>query len=616
MRVILNAILIILGLFFVVPAYALDNDAATLSTVQSIINNLPGLNQNISSDSILILEKQLEPELLRLKKYRKLFQLKQIAAAIYATRGDINIALDYASTMYKTAQLFNCNSGIALSYHAIGDAYLNANMQKEAIEAYQEAMAIMVKLSDSDALELQVLPTLILTMHKMGKVTESQKYIDYLEKIYHKNPANATYGFSFFICKANYYIVTGQKAKAKEMLAKAEKESERYPCILYHSILLYIQAAYFEANQQYDLALDIYNKLIMNSSKLLPPYKYIQIKQEEARVLAKMGKTTEASQLYKKIYALKDSVDAQSYTRQINELHATYQIDQMDIQNQKQRNEVILWIIIATALVALFAGLLIWRFKKENKRLRQSQKRQEAARKTAENSIHTKSLFLSNMSHEIRTPLNALSGFSSILTDPSIDKETRRQCNDIIQQNSELLLKLINDVIDLSSLEVGKLTLHIKEYDAVSICRNVVDTVEKIKQTQASIFFKTSLESLTLETDASRLQQVLINLLINATKFTTQGSITLELEKDSEDVILFSVTDTGCGIQLEKQDQIFNRFEKLNEQAQGTGLGLSICQLIIHQIGGKIWIDPAYSGGARFCFTHPLHPANRKEEKQ
>ena len=210
------------------------------------------------------------------------------------------------------------------------------------------------------------------------------------------------------------------------------------------------------------------------------------------------------------------------------------------------------------------------------------------------------------MSHEIRTPLNALSGFSSLLTEEGLDNETRRQCNDVILQNSELLLKLINDVIDLSSLEFGKIQFSIAKHDVVGICRNVTDTVSKVKQTQAEIHFITEQESMEIETDDSRLQQVLINLLINATKFTPQGSIILEVKKGSKEELLFSVTDTGCGIPKEKQATIFQRFEKLNENAQGSGLGLSICQLIIEHIGGKIWIDPSYTNGSRFCFTHPI----------
>ena len=115
--------------------------------------------------------------------------------------------------------------------------------------------------------------------------------------------------------------------------------------------------------------------------------------------------------------------------------------------------------------------------------------------------------------------------------------------------------------------------------------------VEKIKQTQAEVRFSTSLSSLKLTTDSARLQQVLINLLINATKFTTQGTITLELIKQTEDTALFSVSDTGCGISKENQNKIFNRFEKLDENAQGTGLGLNICSIIAGRLKGEVKLD-------------------------
>lgn len=150
--------------------------------------------------------------------------------------------------------------------------------------------------------------------------------------------------------------------------------------------------------------------------------------------------------------------------------------------------------------------------------------------------------------------------------------------------------------------------------DAIAICHNVIETVNKVKQTQAEVIFKTELDSLEIYTDDSRLQQLLINLLINSTKFTPSGSITLEVSRQSDSMALFSVTDTGCGIPLEQQSKIFNRFEKLNEGVQGTGLGLSICQLIIERIGGKIWIDSEYVSGCRFYFTHPINPAKQGKE--
>lgn len=563
------------------------------------------------NDSIIIWEKQLESSLEKQKDYRLLFQLKQMVVSAYATRGDISMAVDYARQMYKKAQQMNYGVGIALSSRAIGDAYLNSNMSQEAIESYKEAIDLLEQLPDTELLKAQMLPKYILTLLKYGQTSTAAPYINQLESLYVSDPNPSTL-FFILACKAYYNINTGQLNKARKLFGELDTVYQENNFIYYRSILIFIKAAYYEANHEYALALKHYNRLIGKSSITLAPNKIIQIKQEQGRLLSKMGRDAEACRIYQATNALQDSINALSYVRQINELRAIYQTDRMEIHNQIQRNRSTLWIILTIILLLLLTAGLILLIKKDNKRLRQSKKELEKAQKSAEDSIRAKSLLLSNMSHEIRTPLNALSGFSAILTEESIDKETRRQCNDIIQQNSELLLKLINDVIDLSSLEVGKINLNIGEYDAVSICRNVVDTVEKVKQTQAEVIFRTSLESLILQTDASRLQQVLINLLINATKFTSRGTITLELQKQPDGVALFSVTDTGCGISAENRELIFNRFEKLNEGIQGTGLGLSICQLIIRQTGGEIWIDPDYTEGSRFCFTHPIPKVNIK----
>lgn len=286
----------------------------------------------------------------------------------------------------------------------------------------------------------------------------------------------------------------------------------------------------------------------------------------------------------------------------------------MKVDNESERNRLYLEIILLGSGVLAIIVYLAFYISKQNKQIAASRVRLEQSQRALENAIQTKSLFLSNMSHEIRTPLSAISGFSALLTDKGLDMDTRQQCGEVIQQNSDLLLKLINDVIDLSNLGLGKMKFKFGYYDAITICHNVIETVNKVKQTQAEVLFRTSLDFLELYTDDSRLQQLLINLLINSTKFTSSGSITLEVSRGSDITALFSVTDTGCGIPLEQQNKIFNRFEKLNEGVQGTGLGLSICQLIIERIGGKIWIDSEYVSGCRFYFTHPIKPTKQGKE--
>ncbi len=318
------------------------------------------------------------------------------------------------------------------------------------------------------------------------------------------------------------------------------------------------------------------------------------------------GEYEDAAHLYSKMIVIGDSLFRVYTGERVEDMRKDYPIDELELQNSIQQKRILQlsFIIILFFAVSLLGGFFY--LKKVGKKLLHSKDELQKAKFLAEESIRNKSLFLSNMSHEIKTPLNALAGFSEVLTTPGIDEATRTQCNDVIQLNSELLLKLINDVVDISCLDVANMKFSITTHEIVTLCRNVVKMLDNIKQTSADIRFETELASLEIETDQGRLQQMLVNLLVNATKFTKEGSITLALRLDEKGFAEFSVTDTGCGIPLERQSTIFGRFEKLNEGVQGTGLGLSICKLIIKRLGGEIWVDSGYTAGARFVFIHPL----------
>ena len=235
------------------------------------------------------------------------------------------------------------------------------------------------------------------------------------------------------------------------------------------------------------------------------------------------------------------------------------------------------------------------------------------AKEKAEESNRLKTAFLANMSHEIRTPLNAIVGFSSVLVSDDSSPAEKAQYCDIIQKNSDLLLHLINDILDISRMESGKIKFVWEECDVVELCQTALSTAEYGRKTSALFLFETPVASLVIKTDAQRLKQVLINLLSNAAKFTPSGPIKLAIAIDKQHQQLeLSVSDTGCGIPSDKSDRVFKRFEKLNEYSQGTGLGLAISRLIVENLGGKIWVDKEYTEGARYVFTHPL----TKKEKE
>lgn len=225
------------------------------------------------------------------------------------------------------------------------------------------------------------------------------------------------------------------------------------------------------------------------------------------------------------------------------------------------------------------------------------------ARIKAEQSDRLKSAFLANMSHEIRTPLNAIVGFSQLL--PSAETaEEKKLYSGIINQNSDILLQLINDILDLSKIEAGTLEYIKRPMNLGEVCRTIYTVHKERVKEGVTLVFDNEEEDLLMEGDQNRIMQVITNFLTNASKFTYEGEIRFGFGRMDKDIRVY-VKDTGIGIEPEKVDHIFERFVKLNSFAQGTGLGLSICRMIIEKIGGEIGVTSELGKGSTFYFTIP-----------
>ena len=226
------------------------------------------------------------------------------------------------------------------------------------------------------------------------------------------------------------------------------------------------------------------------------------------------------------------------------------------------------------------------------------------AKDKAEESDRLKSAFLANMSHEIRTPLNAIVGFSNLLAYAQEESE-RTQYIGIVEENNELLLQLISDILDLSKIEAGTFEFVYDRVDVRQLCEDVVTSLRVKVPAGVDLCIAPNLSECWVYSDKNRLRQVISNFVNNAFKFTPSGKITVGyMLRDGE--VEISVTDTGVGIEEEKQKQIFDRFVKLNSFAHGTGLGLSICKSIVEQVGGRIGVNSEPGKGSRFWFTHSL----------
>lgn len=230
------------------------------------------------------------------------------------------------------------------------------------------------------------------------------------------------------------------------------------------------------------------------------------------------------------------------------------------------------------------------------------------ARRLAEKA-ELKQSFLANMSHEIRTPLNAIVGFANILAmDDELEESDKMEYIDTINRNSELLLKLINDILELSRIESGNMTFQMSKCQVSELVNKVYTTHKVLIPAQLDFIEEVDDIPIEIEVDQDRLTQVLTNFLNNASKFTKEGYIKLGYcYVPEESQVRIYVEDTGIGIPIEEQRIIFSRFYKQDEFAQGTGLGLSICQLIVEKSGGSIelWSEP--SKGSRFTVILPCH---------
>ena len=233
---------------------------------------------------------------------------------------------------------------------------------------------------------------------------------------------------------------------------------------------------------------------------------------------------------------------------------------------------------------------------------KQREKEMEEARRMAEEAT-LKESFLANMSHEIRTPLNAIVGFSDLLAMPGNDytEEDKKLFIDPIHTNNELLLKLINDILDVSRIESGHMDFVIKEWSVRDIMERVYHTFEVQMPKHLSFNFVQPEGDALIEVDESRLRQVIGNFLTNAGKFTPEGSVTLGWEKDKQTgKVELYVQDTGIGLSEEDRKMVFSRFYKKDEFKQGTGLGLSICKAIVVRLGGSIKVKSELGKGSRF----------------
>ncbi len=589
--------------------YAISSKGDSLfSEVIILSNRYLTYNCSTPDDSVVNLCKETIDWAVAHDDYTQKFYAEKLLVSVLCIKGEVEQGISITREMYEEAKKLNYPLGKALALQAIGSTYMYTGQYLQALSTFSEARPLIY--SGQDTL-LQANLT-VQQIHNYMRLEDTLNMAQGLAELNRLIPLLPSGQRDVYLFYALGYetllnIETGETGKAQGSLDKMLNIMPNDPGF---DIWRYmVQKTFYKSVDKNEQALACLDSVLV----LLAPYGHSNMYRnsisEKAGLLEKTNNYSEACRMYALADSLMNILDMEHYTQQIENLHLAYYMDQASIENAKLRSKYLSYVLLCLLISILISVILIIGVRRRNRQLALSRESLNKMRQVTAESIQSKSMFLSNMSHDLRTPLNAIVGFSEILTSPEgVDPELKEQCRDYIRQNSDLLMKLVNDITDFSTLKGAKIKFDFGKYDAVALCRNVLETVAKVKQTDAQLSFTSAVESLELETDSGRLQQVLINLLTNAAKFTKTGYIRLLLDFDrTSEKAIFTVEDTGCGIPLEKQSRIFERFEKLHESIQGVGLGLSICKLIVDHVNGKIWIDSTYTEGARFIFTHPIN---------
>lgn len=396
--------------------------------------------------------------------------------------------------------------------------------------------------------------------------------------------------------KIDYYI-----RKIKEIDMNALENIDRYNCFL-------AMNNYYLYKKDYANALATNDSLI-KYARVIGPSSVPGLLDVSSQIYEAMGNYKEAYKYYKASVNAHDSVASAVMEQQLNELQVKYEIDKLNYENSRlaNKNKQILLITLSSILF-LAIGVCIYLYY-DLKREKRMKKRLGELNQKAEESEKMKTAFINSMCHEIRTPLNAIVGFSGIITDDTVnsDEAMKKEYYNLITENARILTSLIDHLLVVANLDASEEALPCEQVNIKDICRQ---QMEKMKQQEKpGIIYRLDLpqEEIFISTNEQYLSLVIENLLNNANKFTESGNICLGIWLDkSKSRLQISVTDTGCGIPPEKREIVFHRFSKLDEFAQGNGLGLYLSRLIITRLSGNIFVDPAYTQGARLVIRLPF----------
>ena len=551
---------------------------------------------------------------------------------IFLYSGRVQTALREAHSILDDANSRQNNFGRAVAYQLMGIIYESIGQYDQAIKVFKQCLG-QLKDSYRDAEVLtNAYDYLCQTLEEKKDYRQQLAYTSEWEanikERMHKKSRKQLLA-TWIACKCNRAsALIGLKRydDAEDKLREAEQMLMEHntPLAKYRICLIRAKHALAQGkSKDAQLYCDSLEHLNLNAGGDIPLLR--------ADILTSMGKTQEASTIYRSLYLSKDSTFTREMRMQLDELNTLYRVDELEIQSKLQRSRYLIGIgaliVIALLLFIFYSHKAAARLEMEheklldsNERLEQSYKELKVANAKAEDSSRMKTNFIQQISHEIRTPLNVLSGFTQVITTPDVtlDNDAKVDISKHISENTRRITELVNKMLALSDANSRTVIERADYVPAMQIATQAADS-SRITQNEDIIFdmqIAPEVANIQLHTNLQQATQALVMLLDNAQKFlhekhplaklAKRGTVRFYVQKNSQ-MVEFVVEDTGIGIPKEEAEHIFEEFVQLNEFYDGTGIGLPVARSIARRMGGEVILDTSYnSGGSRFIFSLPV----------
>lgn len=567
-------------------------------------------------DSMRFYIKKAEPLLLSEKRFEELFRLKAWNIYSLSSEGEQQAVLPAARELVDLARKLDYPEGEEMANQALANYYLNHGLKDEGVALYEEVLdhmeqrdapvvkrfnilrQILANPTSSDAHKraLDRMKACLTECEEKGMTRlDSENSLEYCWYVYYRTLASDA-------------CVNNHPEEAKEYLDKAKAIVKKNKLTREETTLDNIMLYYYRLTGNHDKTLEIIDKLLDKFKKANRPVSILDMLGQKAKTYMDMGAGMNAARTYQELIALKDSVTSVKYYDELANWRTQHDVDKLELKNKQMELDAskthsqMLAMGGGLVLLLLACGTLGFVSYSRHKYSKQMQ----IAKEKAEEADQMKSAFLANMNHEIRTPLNAIVGFSQVVVDED-DAEVRQEYLRIIQNNNELLQRLINDVLDLSKIESNSMTFSFFNIFLPEMMNEIYRSTQ-LRMPPNVVLQLNECQPINFYTDRMRLTQIITNLLNNAIKHTERGVIRFGYDV-LEDEIKFFVEDTGEGIPDDKLESIFSRFVQLSDWSKGVGLGLAICRGLITKMGGTIAVTSKLGEGSVFYVTLPVHKA-------